>query len=363
MQFEFATATRIVFGRGKLRELPELVRPFGHTALVLTGASPRARTAAEPLLRSLHDTGIQTIHRTVHGEPTVDSVRGPYPSVDMVIAFGGGSVLDAGKAIAALMTNDGDPLDYVEVIGRGRPLQQPPKPFIAIPTTAGTGSEVTRNAVLGAPQHRVKVSLRSALMLPRLALLDPDVCVVTPACGLDALTQLIEPFVSRKANPMTDALCREGMRRVRKSLRAAIDGDADARADMALAAMWSGMALANAGLGAVHGFAGPLGGMYNAPHGALCAALLPAAWEVNERAVRERAGNTDLPARFAEVRELIGDPGSWPRDLGIPGLRAFGVRTEDFPIIVEKARAASSMKGNPVELADTELHEILRRAW
>lgn len=363
MTFEFATATRILFGRGRLRELPELARQFGQTALLVTSSSARAEVASEILRQSLQSAGIRLHRRTVDGEPTIESVRGPYPDVDMVIGFGGGSVLDAGKAIAALMTNPGDPLDYVEVVGRGQPLRHPSRPFIAVPTTAGTGSEVTRNAVLGVPEQRVKVSLRSPYMLPRVALVDPDAVVVTAACGLDALSQLIESFVSCKANPLTDAICREGLRRVNRSLCAAIAGEPEARADMALAAMLSGMALANAGLGAVHGFAGPLGGMYNAPHGALCAALLPAVWEINERAVHARAGDSDLPARFAEVRQLIGDPAQWPRKLGIPGLRAFGVRREEFPLIVEKARAASSMKGNPVVLTDAELHEILQRAW
>lgn len=363
MHFEFATAGRVVFGRGRLRELPETVREFGRSALVVTSDSARAQRAARPMLHALRAAGIEPVSRLVHGEPTLAAVRGPYPQVDVVVAMGGGSVVDAGKAIAALMTNGGDPLDYVEVIGRGQPLRRPPLPFIAVPTTAGTGSEVTRNAVLGSPEHRVKVSLRSPLMLPRVALVDPEVVAVTPSCGLDALTQLVEPFVSCKANPLTDALCREGLDRVRRSLHAAIAGDVNARGDMALAAMFSGMALANAGLGAVHGFAGPLGGMYPAAHGTLCAALLPAVWEVNERAVRARAADTGLPARFEEVRGIIGEPAKWIRELGVPSLRALGVRREEFPDIVAKARVASSMKGNPVPLTDAELEEILVRAW
>lgn len=211
----------------------------------------------------------------------------------MVIGLGGGSVLDAGKAIAALVTNLGNVFDYLEVIGKGQPLVNAPLPFIAIPTTAGTGTEVTRNAVLGSPAHGVKVSLRSPMMLPSLAIVDPELTYglppeITASSGLDALTQLIEPFVSVKANPMTDAICREGIRHAAKSLRTVYHNgaDASAREGMSLASLFGGLALANAALGAVHGFAGPLGGMLNAPHGAICAKLLPLVMEVNIKVLR-----------------------------------------------------------------------------
>jgi alcohol dehydrogenase class IV len=298
-------------------------------------------------------------------------------------------VIDTGKAVAALLTNGGDPLDYVEIIGKGQPLTEPSAPFIAIPTTAGTGSEVTRNAVLGSKgssqgsaEHHVKVSMRSLSMLPRVALVDPELTYglpphITATSGLDALTQLIEPFVSVKANPMIDAICRDGMQRVARSLRRAFEHGADlaAREDMALAALFSGMALANAGLGAVHGFAGPIGGMFEAPHGMLCAALLPAVMEVNEKAVRSRARvppaadatdhGRDARAtmqRFEEVRRIVGDTGELVRTLDIPPLRRHGVKREDFAEIIKKAKASSSMKGNPLPLRDEELQEILERA-
>jgi alcohol dehydrogenase class IV len=298
-----------------------------------------------------------------------------------VISFGGGSALDAGKAIAAILTNPGDLTDYLEVIGKAQPLVVPPAPFIAIPTTAGTGTEVTRNAVLASKEHRVKVSIRSPLMLARLAVVDPELTynlppAVTARAGLDALTQLIEPYVSSRANPMTDGFCREGMRRVSRSLRRAYhDGhDAEARADMSLAALLSGLSLANAGLGVVHGFAGPIGGMFPAPHGAVCAALLPRGMAANIQALRARAPESDVLRRFAEVAcTLTGradaraeDGVEWVselcREFQIPSLRTYGVGEKDIPALVEKAAMASSMKANPIVLTPPELEAVLAKA-
>jgi alcohol dehydrogenase class IV len=300
---------------------------------------------------------------------------------DHVIAFGGGSAIDAGKAIAALLTNDGVLLDYLEVIGRGQPLPITPAPCIAIPTTAGTGAEVTRNAVLASSAHRVKVSLRSPLMLPRAAIIDPELTLgppvhLTASTGLDALTQLIEPFLSCRANPMVDALCREAIPRVARSLRRACEhpDDLAARTDMALASLFGGLALANAGLGAVHGFAGPIGGMFPAPHGAVCAALLPHVLDVNARALRERGPGLDSLRRCEEIAFLLTgkalatapDGVRWIRDLvqelQMPGLRAFGLAEADRQEVVEKARHASSMKANPLPLTESELGEIFDRA-
>ena len=232
---------------------------------------------------------------------------------DLIIGLGGGSAIDTGKAIAALLTNAGDPLDYLEVIGRGQALTDAPAPFIAIPTTAGTGAEVTRNAVLASPEHRVKVSLRSPLMLPRVALVDPELTyglppAITASTGLDALTQLIEPFVSIRANPLTDAICRDGMRRAARSLRRAYEeGTMLPPARTWPASLFGGLALANAGLGAVHGFAGPLGGLFPAPHGVICARLLPLIVEANVRALQERKPNTSVLQRYAEVARLTAD--------------------------------------------------------
>jgi alcohol dehydrogenase class IV len=238
----------------------------------------------------------------IHGEPTVDLVRhgtrlARDTGCDLVIALGGGSAIDAGKAIAALLANGGDPLDYLEVVGQAKPLSRPSAPFIAIPTTAGTGSEVTRNAVLASPEDGVKASLRSPHMLPALAVVDPELTLdlpqaLTASTGLDALTQLIEPYVSNRANPMTDLYCVEGLRVAASALRRAWrDGhDLAARTDMSFASLLGGLALANAGLGAVHGFAAPLGGMFDAPHGALCATLRLHASSLAARTPRPEMG-------------------------------------------------------------------------
>jgi alcohol dehydrogenase class IV len=382
MRFEFATASRVIFGPGVLREAGSLAAGFGRRALVVTG---RDASRARKLSALLGENGVAFSVFAIPGEPLLGMVQAGVAQArredcELVIGFGGGSALDAGKAIAAIMTNQGDLLDYLEVIGRGRALSQPPASFIAIPTTAGTGSEVTRNAVLASPEHRVKISLRSPQMLPRIALVDPELTLglppgLTASTGLDALTQLIEPYVCGRANVMTDGLCREGMRRAARSLRLAYEngGNAAAREDMALASLFGGLALANAGLGAVHGFAAPIGGMFPAPHGAVCAALLPHVMEANLRALRSRQPASETLRRYAEVaRALAGadnapaDEGvEWVRrlvgDLQIPPLAKYGITSEHIPELVERAGKASSMKANPVELTREELSEILER--
>jgi len=383
MRFEFATATRILFGPGVLREVAPIARGLGWHAFVVTG---RSTERAASLLSSLSSSGVESSIFRMSGEPTTDLVRdgaarARESNSDFVIAIGGGSVIDAGKAIAALATNDGDLLDYLEIIGHGKLLERTPLPFIAIPTTAGTGAEVTRNAVLASPEHRVKVSLRSPLMLPKLAVIDPELTLglppaLTGSTGLDALTQLIEPFISCRANPLTDGLCREGIIRAARSLRRACEqpNDIAAREDMAAASLFSGLALANAGLGAVHGFAAPIGGMFPAPHGAVCAALLSVVMDVNLRALRQRLPQSEALARFSEVGQLLtGQPAAtgeeaitWVRelcaDLRIPSLRTYGVTQSDVAALCEKAAQASSMKGNPLPLLPGELEEILSRA-
>ena len=383
MRFEFATATRIIFGPGTLREVGSLAREFGPRALVVTGADPHR---ADPLLAVLVEHGVGCSTYPVRGEPEIETVRqgvgmARQENCGLVIAFGGGSALDAGKAIAAMLANTGELLDYLEVVGRGKALTSPSVPFIAIPTTAGTGTEVTRNAVLLSPQHRVKVSLRSPLMLPRVAVVDPELTyalppAITASTGLDALTQLIEPYVSSRANPMTDALCVEGIRRAARSLRTAVeDGhDTAARMDMSVASLFGGLALANAGLGAVHGFAGPIGGQFPAPHGAVCAALLPHVMEANLRALRQRQPAAEPLRRYEEVARLVtGSPTAtaeagidWVRklvaDLKIPALGGYGLTREHMPELVAKASHASSMKANPIALTPEEMAAILEHA-
>jgi alcohol dehydrogenase class IV len=380
MNFEFATATRIVFGAGKLAELGGVVRDLGARALVVSG---RRSGMASQVAEFLQAAGIAITRFVVAGEPTIVLVEegtqlARASGCEFVVAIGGGSVIDAGKAIAALLANGGEVLDYVEIIGRGRALNKLARPFIAIPTTAGTGAEVTRNAVLASPKHRVKVSLRSALMLPTVALVDPELTYdlppsLTASTGLDALTQLIEPFTCNRANPLTDAICREGITRAARSLRVAFrEGhNAAAREDMALAGLFGGLALANAGLGAVHGFAAPIGGMFAAPHGAVCAALLPHVMSMNLRALQREGFSC---ARYDEVARLLtGDSTAtadagvrWVRELvrelNVPGLGAYGIRDADVDQVVAKATNASSMKANPVVLAPEELSEILKAA-
>jgi len=383
MNFEFATASRIVCGAGTISQVGAIASEFGRRALVATGREVRR---AERLLATLKSAGVSAGTFPVAGEPELATVEAgtalaKAEKAELVIGFGGGSAIDAAKAIAAMLTNDGELLDYLEIIGRGKPLTKPTAPFIAIPTTAGTGAEVTRNAVLASPEHQLKVSLRSPLMLAKVAVVDPELTndlppALTASTGLDALTQLIEPFVCNRANPMTDGLCVEGLRRAARSLRIAFSHgkDKDAREDMAVASLFGGLALANAGLGAVHGFAGPIGGSFPAPHGAICAALLPHVMAMNLRALRQRDPNGPALARYEEVawwlagdmKAKADDGVKWVRalvlDLKVPRLGSLGIRREHFPDLVAKAANASSMKANPIALTPEELTEILESA-
>jgi alcohol dehydrogenase class IV len=367
-KFEFATAGRILFGCGTAAEIPHAARAFGRRPLLVTGSHP------ERVRHLLPDA----VTGKVGNEPTVDTVRelaalAASERCDVVVAIGGGSVMDAAKACAALMANGGDPLDYLEVIGGGQSLRLPSAPWIAVPTTAGTGTEVTRNAVLGSPDHGVKASLRSPLMLARLAIVDPELTydlppALTAATGMDALTQLIEPFTSHRANALTDGWCLDGIARVARSLRAAFGGSRDARADMAMASLMGGLALANAGLGAVHGFAAPIGGRFHAPHGAVCAALLPHVTRGNLAALEARDPRGEALARYRRVAATLdaADLPAWldalRRDLEVPPLGAWGIGAADVPALVENAARASSMKANPIVLTPEELTAILLAA-
>ncbi len=377
--FEFATVPRIVVGPGTSADVPAMTAGLGTRVLVCTGGKPeRHQTLLDAL--SLPFTVV-----SVSSEPTVDVARSAVAiardfAADVVLAIGGGSVLDLGKATAALLANGGDPLDYLEVIGDGRPLTKPALPTIAVPTTSGTGSEVTANAVLASPQHSVKASLRHPSMLPEIAVIDADLTVgcppaVTAASGLDALTQCLEPYVSPFATPLTDGLALQGLRRAASGLRRAYaDGeDRAARADMAVCSLLSGMALANAKLGAVHGFAGVLGGMTPAAHGAICAALLAPVIEANVAAL-QRLDTDAAQEALEKYREAavaltgradawVGDGVDWiretVRELSIPGLTGLGIDLDRAADIVAAAKSSSSMKGNPVTLSDAELRGVL----
>jgi len=381
--FQFATAGSIIFGRGRLEDVPPWVAARAGQVLLATGSHPER---ASGLRDALDRAGLSTTVWKVAGEPTTDLLLegvdvARQAGCDALVAMGGGSVIDAGKAVAAMLANEGSPYDYLEVVGMGKQLERPSVPCVAVPTTAGTGAEVTRNAVLRSPKHGVKVSMRSPFLLPDLALVDPQCTdtmppALTASTGLDALTQLLEAFVSQMANPLTDGICREGLSRIGRALPRAYENgrDKDARDQMALASLFSGLALANAKLGAVHGFAGPIGGMFPAAHGLACASLLPHVCVANVE--KMRASDPDSPAlrRYAEAfRRLSGreqisiEQGlDWIKELCValqtPSLQGLGIEEEDLQEVVEKAGNSSSMKGNPAELNEDEMLSILRTA-
>jgi alcohol dehydrogenase class IV len=381
--FEFLSAGRIVFGSGTAQTLGERAKKLGVRALWVTGSN-RARVAA--LEAQLRQAGLELAAVSVAAEPRVEDAvaaveAGKRIGAQLVVACGGGSVLDLGKAAAALLANPRDPFDFLEVVGRGQPLTVPALPLIALPTTAGTGAEVTKNAVLASTEHAVKASLRHDSMLPAVALIDPQLTLgmppaVTAATGLDAFTQCLEPFVSCQHNPLTDALALEGMKRGARSLQLAFrDGsNLAAREDMALCSLFGGLALANAKLGAVHGIAAPIGGQFAAAHGAVCARLLPLVMQTNVAALRARAPHSPLLSRFEDLARLLtGNSGAriedgvafvaeLARELQIPPLASYGMTASQIPSLVAKAAVASSTKGNPIVLTTAELTQVLERA-
>ena len=383
MRFEFATARRIVFGPGTLSEVAPMAVEMGRRPLVVTGHSG---DRAVPLMHALEKLGMEITRFQVLAEPTIDMALGVVQKArqaacDLVIGIGGGSVIDTGKVAAALITNSGQLMDYLEIIGNAQPLECAAAPYIAIPTTAGTGSEVTRNAVLGSPEHRVKISMRSPFMLPDLAVVDPELTVslppsITASTGLDALTQLMEAFVSSHANAMTDGICREGLLRAAESLQRVYENGCDrkAREDMCLASLFSGFALANAKLGAVHGIAGPLGGMVSGAHGAICAGLLTYVMEMNIKALRTRAADSPALERYNELACILTqrsnasakDAIAWVKNLcqtlQVESLAHLGLNKADLPAVVAKSQISSSMQGNPIRLTEDELMEILCQA-
>lgn len=375
--FDFATAGLIHFGLGRAAELAPAASRWGSRALVCTGSDPERH---RDLLDEI-EVAIEVF--AVEGEPTISTARQATTlardlGADLVVAIGGGSVIDLAKAVAMLLGNGGDPLDYLEVIGSGRPIEEPSRCLIALPTTAGTGSEVTSNAVLASPEHSRKASLRSPSMLPSLAIVDPLLTIgcppeVTASSGLDALIQCLEPFLSVKANAVTDALARDGLLRAASGLRRAyLDGsDIDARADMALCSLFGGLCLANAKLGAVHGLAGVIGGTVQIPHGVACAAVLVPTIEANVRALRERLPDGSALAKYREVARLltgregatIEDGTEWLAEtvslLGVEKLGKYGLELEQVNEVAAKGVGASSTKGNPVELTHDELRAVL----
>ena len=362
----------------------EIAPVLGRKPLIVSGSGS---VSLDKILEMMDDLDLTWEVFRVSHEPDIPLIQSGVAQAksagcDFVIGYGGGSVLDSAKAISALMTNPGRLMDYLEVVGGGQKIPNPAAPMIALPTTAGTGTEVTRNAVIASPEHHVKVSMRSPLMIPSVAIVDPELTYsmppsVTASTGMDALTQVIEGYVSNRANPMTDVISKEGILRGARSLLAAYqDGsNRSAREDMALTSLFGGLTLANGGLGAVHGFAGPIGGMFNAPHGAICASLLPYVMKYNVKTVRSVKGMAETARRYQEVASwLTGDPDATAEDgvlwaealadsLSIPGLHEIGIEKEDFPKIIEKSRVSSSMQKNPVELNEETLEAILNEAY
>lgn len=383
VRFDLAVPADVRFGAGRASEVPAALATLGASrVLVVTG---RTTSRADVMRSALTEAGIASIAYGIEAEPSIKRVRDAVAvaaeaGCNAVLGFGGGSALDVAKAVAVLATSGTDPIDHLEVIGAGRPIERPGLPCVAVPTTAGTGSEVTRNSVLSG--DGVKASLRSPLMLPKVAVVDPDLLAGVPqqtiaASGMDALSQLIEPLLSRRANPLTDALARDGIRRSARSLRRAYeDGmqDPSVREDLALASLFSGICLANSGLGVVHGIAAAAGARLSAPHGAVCAAVLAAAMEINLRALRDRARDHPALSRMGEVATLLTGRSdaspeqaiTWLEDLttalSVPGLASYRLDPDGIDAVVTAAQKASSMRGNPIELSDDEVGEILTRS-
>lgn len=383
VRLDVVTAADIRFGAGRVGEVPRALADLGVARVFLVTGRDRSRSDA--VAAKLAEAGMPVARFSIAGEPSVEVVREALAALvesgsDGILGFGGGSALDVAKALAALAGSRSDPIEHLEVIGAGRPLTGPALPCVAVPTTAGTGSEVTRNAVLSG--DGVKASLRSPHLLPRVAVVDPDLLAgltrpVIASSGMDALSQLIEPFLSLRANPFTDALARDGIHHSSRSLLKAYQGgtaDPDVREDLALASLFGGLCLANSGLGAVHGFAAAIGARLGAPHGAVCAALLTATMDVNLRALRSRAAEHPALPRMAEVAALLsGRPAASAEDgivwleartaaLAVNGLRSFGLDDALVAQVVDDARRASSMRANPIELTNAELHEIVERS-
>lgn len=383
--FEVSGLPAIVFGEGALARLPEIVERFGRRALLVTGARSLDGTRPlETLETGLEARKISWERVRIEGEPSprvVDECVARFlrMGIEVVVGIGGGSALDAAKAVAGLIRTGHSVRDHLEGVGRGIPYEGPAAPFVAVPTTAGTGTEATRNAVLGERGNAgFKRSFRHEMLVARHAVVDPDLLESCPegliaADGMDALTQLLEAYVSTRANRFSDALVESGLAAARDGLLPWFEGTGDpraARSRMAWASLLSGIALAQAGLGAVHGLASPLGSFFPIPHGLVCGTLVAAATSANLAALRARDPGSPALARYARAAEILsGRPaspedlvallGEWTSRLGLPPLGDFGVTLLDVPRIVAGCRGAS-MRTNPIVLSDEEVAEIVR---
>jgi alcohol dehydrogenase class IV len=388
--FSISRLPRIYFGSGRINEVPALAAIYGRTALLVTGKQSFYTTVRwQSFTQSLATKGMRWLHLIVSGEPSptlvddaVNQFRGE--TIDVVIGIGGGSVLDAAKAIAGLLPHGNSVMDHLEGVGKNIPYNGPSTPFIAVPTTAGTGSEATKNSVLSiAGRDGFKKSFRDECLIPEYAVIDPDLLASCPpelvaADGMDAFTQLLESYVSIKANPFTDALAWSGIKAVKEGLFAAWEGKepsaSQGRGAMAYAALLSGITLAQVGLGSVHGLASPLGAYFPIPHGVVCGTLVAAATESNIKAMQARELNNPALSKYAQVGRLLSDKpnmddmsahsclitllAEWSEKLQLPRLHVYGITTDDFPLIVANSRG-SSMQTNPIVLTDTEINTIL----
>ena len=377
--FSLLSATEIRFGRGQVNSVTDWVAQRAQRVLLVHGATIKR---ANFLYDSLSHAQLDVSTFSIAHEPNITDIEAGVAlarerAINVVLGIGGGAVIDAAKAIAALTHTTGPMHEYLEVIGNGRTLEVQPLPFVAIPTTAGTGAEVTKNAVINVPDYQRKVSLRDNRMLPDLAIIDPSLTDMTPrditlASGLDALTQVIEPYLCKRANPYTDALCRDAIPRGIKALQTLMKEEcSDSRDEMAWVSLCGGLALANAGLGVIHGLAGPLGGLCSVSHGALCGSLLPFGLKLNNR----YASDPVILERFDEVRKWLAqamdvDPTqafdalrAWSHQNGLGSLRALGVPHQALEVAAQAASTSSSMQANPVLLNSTQLLEMLLDAW
>ena len=385
--FTLARLPKIIFGHGVINQLPEQIAQYGKRVLVVTGARSFRATSHWPvLLDDLRNRGAVVEMLSIAGEPSpheVDEAVQTYRpfNINVVVAIGGGSVLDAAKAIAGLLPHGNSVMDYLEGVGRGLTYHGPSVPFIAVPTTAGTGSEATKNAVLSVHgAEGFKKSFRHDSLIASIAVIDPSLLKSCPpeliaANGMDAFTQLLESYVSSRANPFTDALALSGVRAVRDGLFAAWQGGDDAKADraracMAYGSLLSGITLAQVGLGSVHGLASPLGAYFPIAHGVVCGTLVATATQVNVRALTERASHSPALDKYTQVAALLSEESppskplweilqTWTDRLGIVRLGAYGVRETDIGKIVANARGGS-MQTNPIVLTDEEIGAIVR---
>ncbi len=386
INFNFFTSSEIYFGRGKIKELPELCKRFGKKIFLLRGK--RSFEENETIISIFQELSKNFVIQefVVLSEPEVEVVEEAVGIArdfkpDIIVSVGGGSVVDTGKAVSGLCTNEGYVIDYLEGVGKGKKIEKPPIPFIAIPTTAGTGSEVTKNAVISSRKLKFKKSIRHEYLIPKIALVDPSLTdklspEVTASSGIDALTQLLESFLSINSNPLTEAISLKGLELASKFLLEAYENgnNRKARDAMSLSALLSGMALANAGLGAVHGIAAALGGLFNIPHGVACGILLPSTFEVNLQSIIHKEGKEEKFQKFVTISKILTQSTNETPDeiirsaikylkdlkqkLKLPSLKDLGITESDIPQIVKESRG-SSMKTNPVVLSDEEISKII----